>query len=375
MGKTISDPAALSQRTPEAELQRLAGLFARLPLLGTLLDAVPEFYMILNRTRQIVFANQVLREHAKRTGGGAMGLRPGEAMGCAHSCENPGGCGLSESCLDCGALLAILGGQRGTPAVEECRLTLAQSEVLDLRVFATPLAYEGESFVILAATDISSEKRREALEHTFFHDIGNTVAIIYGSADVLLEMEPQSKMALNILSAAQKLLGEFEAQRDLLSAERGKLVAHTEPLHTGALLKEVAASYAEQKWTADRRVLIAEDSCDMLMVSDRTLLGRVLGNIVKNALEACKPKEAVTLRCVGTGGFVEFQVHDPQAMPLEVQRQIFQRSFSTKGPGRGLGTYSIKLLSESYLEGQVSFESSLEKGTTFTARFPQTLLV
>jgi sensor histidine kinase regulating citrate/malate metabolism len=50
--------------------------------------------------------------------------------------------------------------------------------------------------------------------------------------------------------------------------------------------------------------------------------------------------------------------------------QIFQRSFSTKGAGRGLGTYSIKLLGERYLHGTVSFASSAEQGTIFQISLP-----
>ena len=57
-------------------------------------------------------------------------------------------------------------------------------------------------------------------------------------------------------------------------------------------------------------------------------------------------------------------------MPKRVQLQIFQRSFSTKGNGRGLGTYSMKLFTEKYLQGRVSFESTEEEGTTFMAMMP-----
>lgn len=57
-------------------------------------------------------------------------------------------------------------------------------------------------------------------------------------------------------------------------------------------------------------------------------------------------------------------------MPYDVQLQVFQRSFSTKGIGRGLGTYSIRLLSERYLSGRVSFTSTPEAGTTFYAWYP-----
>ena len=56
-----------------------------------------------------------------------------------------------------------------------------------------------------------------------------------------------------------------------------------------------------------------------------------------------------------------------------IRLQIFQRSFSTKGAGRGLGTYSVKLLSERYLKGAVGFRSTHAEGTRFFARYPKRL--
>lgn len=56
----------------------------------------------------------------------------------------------------------------------------------------------------------------------------------------------------------------------------------------------------------------------------------------------------------------------------EVQLQLFQRSFSTKGQsGRGIGTYSMKLLSERYLGGKVEFTSREPEGTVFTLTIPK----
>ncbi|HAL86389.1 MAG TPA: histidine kinase, partial [Deferribacteraceae bacterium] len=40
------------------------------------------------------------------------------------------------------------------------------------------------------------------------------------------------------------------------------------------------------------------------------------------------------------------------------------------GKGRGLGTYSIKLLTENYLKGKVRFETRRESGTTFFIKIP-----
>ena len=58
-------------------------------------------------------------------------------------------------------------------------------------------------------------------------------------------------------------------------------------------------------------------------------------------------------------------------MPRSIQLQVFQRSFSTKGAGRGIGTYSIKLLTERYLGGKVSFVSEDGIGTRFSCHLPK----
>jgi sensor histidine kinase regulating citrate/malate metabolism len=57
-------------------------------------------------------------------------------------------------------------------------------------------------------------------------------------------------------------------------------------------------------------------------------------------------------------------------MPRKVRNQIFKRSFSTKGEDRGLGTYSILLLTERYLGGTVAFTSKVEDGTRFWIDIP-----
>ena len=52
--------------------------------------------------------------------------------------------------------------------------------------------------------------------------------------------------------------------------------------------------------------------------------------------------------------------------------RIFQRYYSTKGePGRGLGTYSMKLFGEQYLGGEVRFDTSESEGTVFSLRLPR----
>jgi signal transduction histidine kinase len=119
----------------------------------------------------------------------------------------------------------------------------------------------------------------------------------------------------------------------------------------------------------NKKIVLAPDCEDVRLHIDRTLLSRVIGNLVKNALEAESAGATVTLGCKKTGDGAAFTVHNPAQMPEDSRLQVFQRSFSTKGAGRGLGTYSIRLLTEKYLKGKVSFTTGPE-GTAFTAEYP-----
>ncbi len=92
--------------------------------------------------------------------------------------------------------------------------------------------------------------------------------------------------------------------------------------------------------------------------------------MVKNALEATMPGNTISLQSERAGDSVRFSVHNPEVMTEDVRLQVFQRSFSTKGRERGLGTYSMRLFSERYLNGRVSFTSTEAEGTIFTAEYP-----
>jgi len=104
-------------------------------------------------------------------------------------------------------------------------------------------------------------------------------------------------------------------------------------------------------------------------MSDEALVKRVVGNMLKNAIEATPMGGTITMKCYQGADEACFEVHNPSVMPREVQLQMFQRSFSTKGTGRGLGTYSMKLLTEKFLKGSIGFKSEEGFGTSFTAKY------
>lgn len=66
-----------------------------------------------------------------------------------------------------------------------------------------------------------------------------------------------------------------------------------------------------------------------------------------------------------------FSVWNPETIHPDVARRIFQRNFSTKdAPGRGIGTFSMKLLGEKILGGKVRFTTSALEGTFFSFEHP-----
>jgi signal transduction histidine kinase len=105
------------------------------------------------------------------------------------------------------------------------------------------------------------------------------------------------------------------------------------------------------------------------LVSDRVLLRRVVTNMLKNAAEA-SGGQTVHIRTARQGDGIAIEVRNSGYMSREVQLQLFKRSFSTKGEGRGYGTYGMKLFGERYLKGKIRFVSTPESGTAFTFLLP-----
>ncbi|MBG3877789.1 GHKL domain-containing protein [Desulfovibrio oxamicus] len=369
---------APAERSADADLLRQAGLF-RDPTLVSLLDSVTDIVLILNRHRQIVFVNRNLLELLSLSdGANLMGLRPGELFHCENACEGPGGCGTADGCRECGAVKAVLCALGDERRVDECRITQRKGDdvlAYDLKVCATPFDRDGERFVIFAINDISHEKRRRALERIFFHDILNTAGGLRNLAQMILEEVPLDlrgdTMLLHRFSNA--LVEEIVTQKLLLAAETDELPVDPHPVDGVELLRDVANLYAGHETARGRVLTVLSCVADTAMVTDPTLLGRVLGNLVKNALEATPEQGEVVLGCDcgGDGECVTFRVRNPGYIRPDVQRQIFQRSFSTKGAGRGLGTYSIRLLTQNYLKGRVGFETSPSGWTEFRVCLPR----
>lgn len=368
---------APAERKEAEEIRREGSLIAQAPHVTALLECFPVPAMILNSTRQIITVNQRLTDLLGRPTEEVLGLRMGEAFRCVHSREEPGGCGTSVFCRVCGALKAILGSWSDrVSSMQECRLTCHSPQgwrALDLRVLAAPLWIEGRQFNVVSIMDITDEKRRLVLEQMFFHDVLNSASGIRGVLDLLPDLSgaEAARMMRLARELSNQLVDEIRTGKDLGAAERGELQSSFRLLPVAPFLGRMCALYRHIPACSGKTLEYACSPELASIISDESLLGRVLGNLIKNALEASSPGETVTVRFDGVGE-ARFSVHNESVMTEGVKLQIFQRSFSTRAAhGRGIGTYSVKMLVERYLQGKVAFRSQPGEGTTFTVTLPQ----
>jgi len=373
--KTYFAPA---ERSSPEKIKLESEIFRDETHFRVVMEAMPHIVTILNSKRQIIYANQtLLRALGIEDMTEVLGLRPGEALDCTHSHRMEGGCGTSEFCSTCGAVNAILEGIEGKENSRECRITTEEGTALDFMVWAKPLDISGERFVAFSVADISSEKRRNALERIFFHDILNTAGGVRGYAELIniadLSKEEMKEMSATIELLASRLIEEIMAQQQLTAAENKELIVRPDKFSSLKFIEQMVVLYSKHDVAEGRTISVEPASEDTEIVTDMALLQRVVGNMIKNALEACSPGEEVKVGTFVKGGKVRFRVSNPEAIPRDVQLQIFQRSFSTKGTDRGLGTYSMKLLTEKYLKGEVTFTSTASDGTTFEVAYPPVL--
>lgn len=374
VSKTFYAPA---ERKSEVEVSSEKKLVEDYGYLRDIFFAMPDVAMVLNGERQIVYTNDALLSILPASDyNGIIGLRPGEAIDCIHSSETDGGCGTSESCRYCGAVNAVLESKKlNKKVVKECRIVsfIEEQEVsFDMKVTATPVRIREKTFTMVFMSDISSEKRKMALERIFFHDILNTAGGIQGFTGFLKQVDDPSSMKEYVKVVDQlshDLIDEIQSQRALVQAENQDLKLEIKELNAISVIEDIKNTVSYHV-VAEGREVVIENYGKIGFSTDEILIKRVLINLLKNALEASDEGGKVVMGYSSDTNDIRFFVHNDQYMTKEVQLQVFRRSFSTKGHDRGLGTYSIKLLTEKYLNGKVWFESDKEKGTTFFVKLP-----
>jgi K+-sensing histidine kinase KdpD len=353
-------------------------LIASQHLFTEIFGAIPGISAVINKERQIVYANEAFLEFL---GVGALepvlGKRTGEVVSCIHSGEESGGCGTSRACRYCGAVNAIVESQATNgKSVRETSISSVidgQLKSLDLKITSTPVNLVNREFYVLSLQDISYEKRLTSIEKIFFHDLLNMASGLNGLLTIIKDgIDPDEKDELINKSeeASRDIIEEIHLYRQLRAAENGDIQVKPEPVNSVEFLAGAIGMIKSHDVGQNKHILISDNSYDIVFMTDRILLKRILINLLKNALEATSFGGTIHTGIENRGDRIRFWVSNEGVIPYNIQLQIFKRSFSTKGKGRGLGTYSVRLLTENYLKGKAGFQSNIREGTLFYVDLP-----
>jgi PAS domain S-box-containing protein len=106
------------------------------------------------------------------------------------------------------------------------------------------------------------------------------------------------------------------------------------------------------------------------ILADPDTLRRVLANLVTNSIQAMPNGGEITIRGSNVVGSTVITVRDTGVgIPEEIKSKIFTPLITTKAKGQGFGLAVVKRFAEA-MGGEVTFESQLAKGTTFTLKLP-----
>ena len=343
-------------------------------LFSSVFNQLPNMGLVVNQDRSVVFINQkLLSDIGMSTIHEVLGMRPGELIQCIHT-RGQVRCGDARGCRHCDAIAAVEESMTsGVAVTKNARVTIQpenQTVSLDLQVTATPLRVDSLWLTMVFFSDISSQKRREYLEKVFLHDTRNTLTALTMMGD-LMSLKKLPEDLRNDLHALQKyvnmLTEDIDVHQMLIDAEAGTLRASFSNFPLQEIVDECLQSIARFAQMASVKVMLDLDHAPDFLHTDRRLLRRLLVNTLKNAIEATPSGGEVRLKVV-QDAYCIFEITNPTLIDEATREKIFQRSFSTKGEGRGLGTYSMRLLLETYLGGEISFTSENHCGTSFRIR-------
>lgn len=338
-----------------------------------LINILPIPTIVCNEKRQVVYSNQKalnFLNHDFFTD--TLGLRIGALFDCINASVDGNFCGEANKCKFCNASHSFIDSQLGKFSEATCVITQTSQKTIALDISANPYLDSGTLYSLISFKETASKPKNELFENIFLHDILNTASNIHGCLDVYSSVpeENRPKLFKMIQDTSAQLIDEIRSHQALVSAAYEKLKISLSPVISKNILDKISEIFNNNVLFEDLTVVVSKDTEKFVIQTDETLLFRVLQNLVKNALEASKKSSTVMLCCNNINGYAKFTVYNKGFIFSDLQSEIFKENTSTKPSHSGVGLYSVKLLTQKYLKGKVTFSSTEKNGTFFSIKIP-----
>lgn len=219
-----------------------------------------------------------------------------------------------------------------------------------------------------AANDLIVARQFESYNRatTFvIHDLKNLVAqlslLLSNAKKHRANPEFQEDMLLTVESSISRM------NKILAQLRRSASSSNRATVELAALLPEIAASKAGFRLKPELRVGCTP--CPVL--ADAAQLGRVIGHVLQNSLEATPEEGKVVMELSVEGQMARLDIGDTGiGMDADfIRTRLFRPFDSTKGAGMGIGAYECREYVRE-LGGRVEVESTPGEGTHFRILLP-----
>ncbi len=251
------------------------------------------------------------------------------------------------------------------------------------RVFEARVSPLERGEAVVHLRDLTPERTLERVKADLVanvsHELRTPLTALLSLADALedpaLPGERRSHFLGRLKAQASRMQALLEDLLTLSRLEGDGTPVRPEPVDLAALAADLTAALEKPAEAANVR-LRAEVPPGLTLRADPLLLESVLKNLMDNAVRYNRPGGEVLLRAKTQGDRVEIAVSDTgEGIPARHLPRIFERFYrvdahrSREKGGTGLGLAIVKHAVQR-LGGEVSVESTVGEGTTFTVRLP-----
>jgi PAS domain S-box-containing protein len=228
------------------------------------------------------------------------------------------------------------------------------------------------------------EGTKQEVERMMRHDLRNPLNGMLTAAELLLRdelTEDQRELVLAIRDSGRRLDTMISSSMDYVRMEEGSYELDPQPLNVLDVFRAVESQLTSI--ISSSAVTLAYDKNGERVDWDVSLpiygeviyLEELFANLVRNAVEASSPGDAVTISIYTEGdharaGTYRVRIHNSHPVPENVRDRFFERyATSGKRGGNGLGTYIAQLVARAH-NGEVWFETDNERGTDVYVELP-----
>ena len=306
----------------------------------------------VDEARRIVRLNPAA-ERLLGADGSAIGRTCGDVLGCAIA----GGHGEDQ----CPLAEVLATGQ--AIAYRETALRGAGGEAIRVAggYSRTPMTSDGPIRATAILRDVSAvralEQLREGFVATVSHELRTPLALVRGYAESILHLDlghDQEREYVDRIHQVTSRLGDLVDQiLDITHLDADPLILERGPVAFASL---VARCRGDLALSGDDSRLVAELPEDLPPIDvDSARIGRVLENLVGNALKYAPPGSPVTIGASVVDGWLWATVDDEGVGVPEEERGLvlepFHRAWNVREsriPGTGLGLYICRRLVEAH---------------------------